>query len=133
MPITNTDAVLWYNVASSQSRLRRPQNWSDDIGSLNPQILDWCYLVGRIFSHMHHEDVDLRIPRRSSRSANPQTVRPRGKTFCWPCRPPAKNNMEVAHARPPAKVFRVFPVPFFLVRNQFMRRWREILMSLAKR
>jgi hypothetical protein len=30
-------------------------------------------------------------------------------------------------------VFRVFPVPFFLVRNQFMRRWAElILMSLSE-
>jgi hypothetical protein len=30
-------------------------------------------------------------------------------------------------------VFRVFPVPFFLVRNQFMRRWAElILISLAE-
>jgi hypothetical protein len=41
--------------------------------------------------------------------------------------------MEVSHARPAGEVFRVFPVPFFLVRNQFMRRWAElILMSLAE-
>jgi hypothetical protein len=41
--------------------------------------------------------------------------------------------MEVVHARPAGEVFRVFPVPFFLVRNQFMRRWAElILMSLAE-
>ena len=41
--------------------------------------------------------------------------------------------MEVLHARPAGEVFRVFPVPFFLVRNQFMRRWAElILMSLAE-
>jgi hypothetical protein len=47
--------------------------------------------------------------------------------------PPGENNMEVIHARPAGEVFRVFPVPFFLVRNQFMRRWAElILMSLAE-
>jgi hypothetical protein len=47
--------------------------------------------------------------------------------------PPGENNMEVVHARPAGEVFRVFPVPFFVVRNQFMRRWAElILMSLAE-
>ena len=39
----------------------------------------------------------------------------------------------IPYARPAGEVFRVFPVPFFLVRNQFMRRWAEmILMSLAE-
>ncbi|MCC7475033.1 MAG: hypothetical protein IT425_06525, partial [Pirellulales bacterium] len=47
--------------------------------------------------------------------------------------PPGENNMEVLHARPAGEVFRVFPVPFFLVRNPFLRRWAElILMSLAE-
>ncbi|HVT27428.1 MAG TPA: hypothetical protein VHE81_05360, partial [Lacipirellulaceae bacterium] len=47
--------------------------------------------------------------------------------------PPGQNNMEVTHSRPAGEVFRVFPVPFFLVRNQFMRRWSElILISLAE-
>ena len=63
MPITNTDAVLWYNVGEFGKAGYAVPNWSDDIGSLNPQILDWCYLVGRnLFHIMHHEDVDLRIP-----------------------------------------------------------------------
>src|SRR4051812_42586633 len=63
MPITNTDAVLWYNVGEFGKAGYAVPNWSDDIGSLNPQILDWVYLVGRnLFHIMHHEDVDLRIP-----------------------------------------------------------------------
>ena len=63
MPVTNTDAVLWYNVGEFGKAGYAVPNWSNDVGSLNPQILDWTYLVGRnLFHIMHHEDADLRIP-----------------------------------------------------------------------
>ena len=61
MPITNTDAVLWYNVGVFGEAGYAVPNWSNDVGSLNPQILDWTHLVGRnLFHIMHHEDTDLR-------------------------------------------------------------------------
>src|SRR5882757_3627543 len=135
MPITNTDAVLWYNVGEFGKAGYAVPNWSDDIGSLNPQILDWVYLVGRnLFHIMHHEDADLRIP------PSINTVKRIHKLYIRAANilagravPPGENNMEVIHARPAGEVFRVFPAPFFLVRNQFMRRWAGlILMSLAE-
>ncbi|HEX3600702.1 MAG TPA: hypothetical protein VHU84_11205 [Lacipirellulaceae bacterium] len=135
MPVTNTDAVLWYNVGDFGKAGYAVPNWSNDIGSLNPQILDWTYLVGRnLFHIMHHEDADLRIP------PSINTVKRIHKLYVRAANilagravPPGENNMEVIHARPAGEVFRVFPTPFFLVRNQFMRRWSElILMSLAE-
>ena len=36
--------------------------------------------------------------------------------------PPGENNMEVAHARPAGEVFRVFPVPFFVVHEARIRK-----------
>jgi hypothetical protein len=135
MPVTNTDAVLWYNVGEFGKAGYAVPNWSNDVGSLNPQILDWTYLVGRnLFHIMHHEDADLRIP------PSINTVKRIHKLYIRAANilagravPPGENNMEVIHARPAGEVFRVFPVPFFLVRNQFMRRWAElILMSLAE-
>lgn len=133
MPITNTDAVLWYNVGEFGKAGYAVPNWSDDIGSLNPQILDWVYLVGRnLFHIMHHED--LRIPPSINTIKRIHKLYVRaGNILAGRTVPPGENNMEVAHARPAGEVFRVFPVPFFLVRNQFMRRWAEmILMSLAE-
>ncbi len=63
MPVTNTDSVLWYNVGEFGKIGYGVPNWSNDVGSLNPQILDWTYLVGRnLFHIMHHENADLRIP-----------------------------------------------------------------------
>src|SRR3954465_4483896 len=135
MPITNTDAVLWYNVGEFGKAGYAVPNWSDDIGSLNPQILDWVYLVGRnLFHIMHHEDADLRIPPsiNTIKRIHKLFVRA-GNILAGRAVPPGENNMEVAHAGPAGEVFRVFPVPFFMVRNQFMRRWAEmILMSLAE-
>jgi hypothetical protein len=135
MPVTNTDAVLWYNVGEFGKAGYAVPNWSNDIGSLNPQILDWTYLVGRnLFHIMHHEDADLRIPPSINTAKRIHKLYIRaGKILAGRAVPPGENNMEVLHARPAGEVFRVFPVPFFLVRNQFLRRWAElILISLAE-
>ena len=115
MPLTNTDAVLWYNVGEFGKAGYAVPNWSNDIGSLNPQILDWTYLVGRnLFHIMHHEDADLRIP------PSINTIKRIHKLYLRAANilagravPPGENNMEVLHARPAGEVFRVFPVPFF--------------------
>ena len=135
MPVTNTDAVLWYNVGEFGKVGYAVPNWSNDFGSLNPQILDWTYLVGRnLFHIMHHEDADLRIPPSINTAKRIHKLYIRAANIlAGRAVPPGENNMEVIHARPAGEVFRVFPVPFFLVRNQFMRRWAElILMSLAE-
>jgi hypothetical protein len=135
MPITNTDAVLWYNVGEFGKAGYAVPNWSNDVGSLNPQILDWTYLVGRnLFHIMHHEDADLRIPPSINTAKRIHKLYIRaGNILAGRAVPPGENNMEVVHSRPAGEVFRVFPVPFFLVRNPFMRRWAElVLISLAE-
>jgi hypothetical protein len=135
MPVTNTDAVLHYNVGEFGRAGYAVPNWSNDVGSLNPQILDWTFLVGRnLFHIMHHEDSDLRIPPSINTAKRIHKLYIRaGNILAGRAVPPGENNMEVLHARPAGEVFRVFPVPFFLVRNQFMRRWAElILISLAE-
>jgi hypothetical protein len=135
MPVTNSDAVLWYNVGEFGRAGYAVPNWSNDVGSLNPQVLDWTHLVGRnLFHIMHHEDADLRIPPSINTVKRIHKLYIRaGNILAGRAVPPGENNMEVLHARPAGEVFRVFPVPFFLVRNQFMRRWAElILISLAE-
>ena len=135
MPLTHSDAVLWYKVGVFGELGYAVPNWSDDHGSLNPQIVDWVELVGRnLFHIMHHEDVDLRIP------PSINTVRRIHKLYIRAANvlagravPPGENNMESHHARPGGEVFRVYPVPYFKVRNPFLRRWAGlVLMSLAE-
>jgi hypothetical protein len=135
MPLTNTDAVLWYNVGVFGEAGYAVPNWSNDVGSLNPQILDWVDLVGRnLFYIMHHEDADLRIPPSINTCKRIHKLYLRAANIlAGRAVPPGENNMEVLHARPAGEVFRVFPVPFFKVRNPFLRRWAGlILQSLAE-
>lgn len=130
MPVTNTDAVLWYRVGIFGELGYGVPNWSDDPGSLNPNILDLVELIGsNLFAIMHHEDVDLRQPpsintimrihRLYQRSA--QILAARAK-------PPGEVNMETAHVQPGGEVFRVYPIPFFKVRNQYLKRWAALAM-----
>jgi hypothetical protein len=135
MPITNTDAVLWYNVGVFGEAGYAVPNWSNDVGSLNPQILDWVELVGRnLFHIMHHEDVDLRVPPslNSAKRIHKLYIRA-ANILAGRAVPPGVDNMEVQHARPAGEVFRVYPVPYFKVRNPFLRRWAGlILVSIAE-
>jgi hypothetical protein len=135
MPITNTDAVLWYNVGVFGEAGYAVPNWSNDVGSLNPQILDWVDLVGRnLFHIMHHEDADLRIPPslNSTKRVHKLYIRA-ANILAGRAVPPGEDNMEIQHARPAGEVFRVYPVPFFKVRNPFLRRWGGlILVSLSE-
>lgn len=135
MPLTNTDAVLWYKVGVFGDAGYAVPNWSNDYGSLNPQILDWVELVGRnLFHIMHHEDADLRIPPSVNTCKRIHKLYLRaGNILAGRAVPPGENNMEVQHARPAGEVFRVYPVPYFKVRNPFMRRWAGlVLISLAE-
>ena len=135
MPITNTDAILWYNVGVFGEAGYAVPNWSDDVGSLNPQILDWVDLVGRnLFTIMHHEDADLRIPPSINTCKRVHKLYLRAANIlAGRALPPGTDNMEVLHARPAGEVFRVYPVPYFRVRNPFLRRWAGlVLVSLAE-
>lgn len=135
MPITNTDAVLWYNVGVFGEAGYAVPNWSNDVGSLNPQVLDWVELVGRnLFHIMHHEDADLRIPPSINTCKRVHKLYLRAaNVLAGRAVPSGVDNMEVTHARPAGEVFRVYPVPYFKVRNPFLRRWAGlILVSLSE-
>lgn len=135
MPLTNTDAVLWYKVGVFGEAGYAVPNWSNDVGSLNPQILDWVDLVGRnLFHLMHHEDVDLRIPPSINTCKRVHKLYLRAANIlAGRAVAPGQDNMEAQHSRPAGEVFRVYPVPYFKVRNPFMRRWAGmVLVSLAE-
>jgi len=135
MPITHSDAVLWYKVGVFGEIGYAIPNWSNDVGSLNPQILDWVDLVGRnLFHIMHHEDADLRIPPSLNTTRRIHKLYLRAANIlAGRAVPPGHDNMEIRHARPTGEVFRVYPVPFFKVRNPFLKRWAGlILVSLSE-
>ena len=132
MPVTNTDAVLWYNVNEFGELGYAVPNWSDDVGTLNPQIFDFTKIVGQnLFSVMHHEDVDMRVPPsiNTLRRLHRLYVRA-GQVLQGRAIAPGKLNMETQHVSPGGDVFRVYPVPYFRVRNDYLRRWAGMILVM---
>ncbi|MCP4571440.1 MAG: hypothetical protein GY838_03740 [bacterium] len=135
MPVTNTDAILHYNVGVFGDAGYAVPNGSNDVGTLNPSIADLVALVGRnLFNIMHHEDADLRIPPSINTLMRVHKLYVRtGQILAGRALDPATPNMESQHVQPGGEVFTVFPVPYFKVRNPFLKRWAGwVLMSLAE-
>ncbi len=135
MPNLSTDAILFYNVGKFGEAGYAVPNWSDDIVSLNSNIHDFTNLVGRNLSNiMHHEDVDLRTPPSINTLKRIHRLYIRaGQILQARAVAPGTDNMENVHVSPSEEVFRVYPVPFFRVRNSFMKTWcRYILTMLSE-
>jgi hypothetical protein len=135
MPVTNTDAVLWYNVDQFGQAGYGVPNPSNDVGSLNRNILELCNMVGQnLFAIMHHEDADLSTPPSINTIRRLHKLYIRfGQIIEARAVSPGENNMEPLHTSPAGEVFKVYPIPFFLVRNRFMREWAELsLMALSE-
>lgn len=129
----NTDAFLWYNVGQWADYGLAVPNWSDDNKSQNNAIRDLVQVIGRNLSAvMWHTDARLSTPpsintiqrvhrlcvRARSQLANSQVA-------------PNQPFMEPAHAVPSPEEFLLYPVPYFKVRNAWMKRWCAMIL-LAK-
>lgn len=131
MPSIRTDSALWYNVGIFGENGYAVPNWSDDIASQNDTILDLTNTIGRnLFAVMHHDDADLRVPPsiNTLRRIHKLIIRAR-QILAGRAVPSNKLNMETAHARPEPEVFRVYPVPYFKVRNTWMRSYCGLVLT----
>jgi len=130
MPVTNTDAVLHYNVGIFGDLGYGVPNFGNDVGSLNPQILDLVNSMGaNLFHIMHHQDVDMRTPPSINTLTRLHKLYVRtGKILEGRAIAPGELNMETRHVSPGGEVFMVFPCPYFKVRNPYIKRWAGLLM-----
>ena len=132
MPVTNSDAVLWYNVEEFGVAGYAVPNWSDDVGTLNPTIAELVSLSGiNLFSIMHHEDADLTTPPSVNTLKRVHKLYLRlASILAGRSIPPGQNNMETDHVRPAGEIFLVYPSPYFNVRNRFMKQWSGWVMMM---
>lgn len=123
--IPETDAVLWYNVGEFGLAGYGVPNWSNDVGSLNPNILDLTALIGtNLFALMHSEDSDLVTPPSINTLVRVHRLYVRiGQILRGRAIPSGEFNLETPHVSPAGDVFRVWPVPYFKVRNPYLKRW----------
>lgn len=132
MAVTNTDAVLWYNVGEFGKAGYAVPNWSNDIGSLNPTIIELVQLAGQnLFNIMHHADADLRTPPSINTLKRVHKLYLRlASILAGRSIPPGKDDMETDHVRPAGEIFVVYPCPYFNVRSRFMKQWAGWVMMM---
>lgn len=122
-----SDSILWYNVGVYGDIGYAVPNPSNDIGSLNPNILDITNLIGRnLFMIMHHEDADLSIPPSINTLERIHQLYVRARQIiAGRTTPDGETRFEIEHVSPAGELFRVWPIPYFKVRNAYMRRWAQ--------
>lgn len=120
-----TDSILWYNVGIYGEIGYAVPNPSNDIGSLNPNILDFTDLIGKSLFHiMHHEDIDLVTPPTYNTLLRiHQLVKRARQLVASRTQDYGEAAFEVQHVSPAGEIFKVWPVPFFKVRNKALHRW----------
>ena len=135
MPITTSDALLWYNVGDWADYGLAVPNFGDDGKTQNVQIQDLTAVIGRnMQAVMLHADARLRTPPSINTVARLHALCVRARTvLAGRAKPSNVPNMEVKHALPAPEDFLVFPVPYFKVRNPWLKRWCQLaLLSLTE-
>lgn len=122
---TVTMGPLWYNVGIFGQIGYAIANPGNNIGSLNPQIIDITNLIGRsLLLIMHHEDADMSVPPSINTLVRiHQLVLRSAQIIGGRSVPAGVPNMETPHSSPAGEIFRVYPIPYFKVRNTFLKRW----------
>ena len=133
----NTDGFLWYNVGEWQQYGLAVPNWGKDQNrkSQNSAIRDLVQIVGRnLCAVMWHADSRLRTPPSINTITRVHRLCVRARALLAANAVPANVTfMEPAHAIPAPEEHLVYPVPYFNVRNQFMKRWCNLgLLALTE-
>lgn len=120
-----TDEILWYNVGNWGSLGYGAPNFGQNAMTLNSAISQLVQVVGRNLSAvMHSDDVDLRTPPSINTLMKVNKLVNRARTIlAGRAVPPSKPRFEAQHVTPAPIAFLVYPVPYFQVRNGWLKEW----------
>lgn len=119
------DAFLWYNVPGWAELGLAVPNFGDDKASQNGTIRYLVEVTGRNLSAiMWHQDARLRVPPSINTLTRLHKLCTRARDILAGRQVPAgKLNMESAHAVPAPESFLIYPVPYFKVRNPWLKEY----------
>lgn len=131
MPTFRTDQALWYNVGVWGQLGYAVPNFGDDTQSLNSTILKLTSVMGRNLSAiMHHADADLRTPPSINTLTRVHKLIVRARSIlAGRAVPSGTPDFEAIHATPSQAEFILYPVPFFRVRNEWMKEWCGLTLN----
>lgn len=126
-----TDQALWYNVGVWGDLGYAVPNFGDDPTSLNSGIFYLVSVLGRnLQALMHHADVDLRVPPTINTLTRIHKLVLRARTILSARDvEPGEPDMESIHTSPGPLVQIIYPVPYFKVRNQFLKQYCGLVLN----
>ena len=130
--MVTSDTVRWYNVGKFGEAGYAVPAWGNDSATLNPNIAELTDLIGQnLFALLHQEDADLRTPPsiNTLRAIHTLYVRA-GQILTARAVPPGQTEFRTTHVSPAAQVFKVYPVPYFKMRNPHLKRWAGFALML---
>jgi hypothetical protein len=133
--MVTSDTVRWYNVGKFGEAGYAVPAWGNDISTLNPNIAELTDLIGQnLFALLHQEDADMHTPPsvNTLRAVHRLYVRA-GQILTARAVPSGQTEFRTTHVSPAATVFKVYPIPFFKMRNPHLKRWASLgLMLLSE-
>lgn len=125
MPSFKTDEALWYNNGVWGELGYAVPNCGDDPITLNSGIAYLVDVIGRNLSAvMHHHDSDLRVPPSINTLTRVHKLVVRARSILAGRQvAPGKPDMEGGHVTPAPQDFLIYPVPYFKVRNGWLREY----------
>jgi hypothetical protein len=135
MPRFRSDEIQWYNVGQWGELGYAVPNFGDDHSTLNNTIAELVSVMGRNLSAvMHHTDADLRVPPTINTLRRVHKLITRARTLlAGRAVPSPKSRFEATHATPALEPFLIYPVPYWRVRNTWLKGWCGfILMALSE-
>lgn len=124
------DALLWYNVPGWDKLGLAVPNFGNDVTSNNQSCLYLLDAIGsNLQSLMFHVDAKLKSPPSINTLRRIHMLCNRGRDIlAGRAVGPATANMESDHNAPAPEVFRVYPTPYFTVRNRWMREYAGYML-----
>jgi hypothetical protein len=126
-----TDEILWYNVGEWGKLGYAVPNFGNDVSTLNSNIAYLAEAMGRnLQAVMLHRDADLTVPPTINTLQRVHKLCTRARQILAArAVSPATQRLEPVHATPAREDFLIFPLPFFKVRNRWLKEWAGLILN----
>lgn len=126
-----TDQARWYNVGTWGDLGYAVPNFGDDPATLNAGIHYLTSIMGRNLSAiMHHPDVDLRTPPTINTLTRVHKLIVRARSILAGREVASgEPDMESGHSSPAPMVHLIYPVPYFRVRNHYLKEYCGLVLN----
>ena len=129
--IFKTNQALWYNVGVWGKLGYAVPNFGLGARTENQTIHYLVTMMGRNLSAiMHHQDADLRVPPSINTLTRVHKLIVRARSvLAGRAVPPGTPDFEAIHVQPGTLEQLIFPVPYFRVRNGFLREYCGLVLN----